>query len=87
MINELEEIAVEKGANAKFTGPLFYSMMNECYAACDILIVGHYVDEKLRDYALPKKMLDAMAYKIPVIVGPYEARKKFCRKIQMRNCV
>ena len=66
-------------------GPLPYSMMNECYAACDILIVGHYVDEKLRDYA-SKKMLDAMAYKIPVIVGPYEAREN-CRTIQMRNCV
>ena len=80
MINELEEIAVDKGANAKFTGPLPYSMMNECYAACDILIVGHYVDERLRDYALPKKMLDAMAYKIPVIVGPYEARKKIVER-------
>ena len=54
MIEELEEMAVEKGANAKFTGPLPYSMMNECYAACDILIVGHYVDERLRDFAVPK---------------------------------
>ena len=54
MIEELEKIAEDKGANAKFTGPLPYSMMNECYAACDILIVGHYVHRKLRDYALPK---------------------------------
>ena len=61
MIEELEEMAIEKGANAKFTGPLPYSMMNECYAACDILIVGHYVDERLRDFAIPKKLLDAMA--------------------------
>jgi len=83
MIEELEEMANEKGANAKFTGPLPYSMMNECYAACDILIVGHYVDEKLRDYAIPKKLLDAMAYKIPVIVGPYEARRKI---VERYNC-
>ena len=83
MIEELEEIAEEKGANAKFTGPLPYSMMNECYAACDILIVGHYVDEKLRDYAIPKKLLDAMAYKIPVVVGPYEARRKI---VERYNC-
>jgi len=55
-------------------------MMNECYAACDILIVGHYVDERLRDYAIPKKLLDAMAYKIPVIVGPYEARRKIVER-------
>ena len=60
MIEELEELAIEKGANAKFTGPLPYSMMNECYAACDILIVGHYVDERMRGYALPKKLLDSM---------------------------
>ena len=80
MISELEEMAIEKGANAKFTGPLPYSMMNECYAACDILIVGHYVDERLRDFAVPKKLLDAMAYKIPVIVGPYEARKKIVER-------
>ena len=80
MIEELEEMATEKGANAKFTGPLPYSMMNECYAACDILIVGHYVDEKLRDYAIPKKLLDAMAYKIPVVVGPYEARRKIVER-------
>ena len=83
MIEELEEMAAEKGANAKFTGPLPYSMMNECYAACDILIVGHYVDEKLRDYAIPKKLLDAMAYKIPVVVGPYEARRKI---VERYNC-
>lgn len=83
MIEELEEMAEEKGANAKFTGPLPYSMMNECYAACDILIVGHYVDEKLRDYAIPKKLLDAMAYKIPVVVGPYEARRKI---VERYNC-
>ena len=83
MIEELEEMAAEKGANAKFTGPLPYSMMNECYASCDILIVGHYVDEKLRDYAIPKKLLDAMAYKIPVVVGPYEARRKI---VERYNC-
>jgi len=83
MIEELEEMAEEKGANAKFTGPLPYSMMNECYAACDILIVGHYVDERLRDYAIPKKLLDAMAYKIPVVVGPYEARRKI---VERYNC-
>ena len=82
MIEELEEMAVEKGANANFTGPLPYSMMNECYAACDILIVGHYVDERLRDFAIPKKMLDAMAYKVPVIVGPYEARKKIVERYE-----
>ena len=83
MVEELEEIAEEKGANAKFTGPLPYSMMNECYAACDILIVGHYVDRRLRDYALPKKLLDAMGYKIPVIVGPYDTRKKI---VERYNC-
>ena len=82
MIEELEEMAVEKGANAKFTGPLPYSMMNECYAACDILIVGHYVDERLRDFAVPKKLLDAMGYKIPVIVGPYEARRKIVERYE-----
>jgi len=82
MIEELEEVAVEKGANAKFTGPLPYSMMNECYAACDILIVGHYVDERLRDFAMPKKLLDAMAYKVPVIVGPYEARRKIVERYE-----
>ena len=82
MIEELEELAVEKGANAKFTGPLPYSMMNECYAACDILIVGHYVDRRLRDYAMPKKLLDAMAYKVPVIVGPYEARQKVVERYE-----
>ena len=83
MVKELEKIAEEKGANAKFTGPLPYSMMNECYAACDILIVGHYVDRRLRDYALPKKLLDAMGYKIPVIVGPYDTRKKI---VERYNC-
>ena len=57
--------------------------MNECYAACDILIVGHYVDRRLRDYALPKKLLDAMGYKIPVIVGPYDTRKKI---VERYNC-
>ena len=82
MIEELEEMAVEKRANAKFTGPLPYSMMNECYAACDILIVGHYVDERLRDFAVPKKLLDAMGYKIPVIVGPYEARRKIVERYE-----
>ena len=82
MIGELEEMAVEKGANAKFTGPLPYSMMNECYAACDILIVGHYVDERLRDFAVPKKLLDAMAYKVPAIVGPYEARRKIVERYE-----
>ena len=82
MIEELEEVAVAKGANAKFTGPLPYSMMNECYAACDILMVGHYVDERLRDYALPKKLLDAMAYKVPAIVGPYEARQKIVERYE-----
>ena len=80
MIAELEVLAVEKGANAKFTGPLPYSMMNECYAACDILMVGHYVDERMRGYALPKKLLDSMAYKVPVIVGPYEARQKIVER-------
>ena len=83
MIEDLEKIAEEKGANAKFTGPLPYSMMNECYAACDILIVGHYVHRKLRDYALPKKLLDAMGYKVPAIVGPYDARKKI---VERYNC-
>ncbi len=82
MIEELEELAIEKGANAKFTGPLPYSMMNECYAACNILMVGHYVDKRLRDYAMPKKLLDAMAYKVPVIVGPYEARKKVVERYE-----
>jgi len=82
MIEELEELAVEKGANAKFTGPLPYSMMNECYAACDILMVGHYVDERMRGYALPKKLLDSMAYKVPVIVGPYEARQKIVERYE-----
>ena len=56
--------------------------MNECYAACDILIVGHYVDKRLRDYAMPKKLLDAMAYKVPVIVGPYEARQKVVERYE-----
>ena len=82
MIEELEKLAVEKGANAKFTGPLPYSMMNECYAACDILMVGHYVDKRLRDFAISKKLLDAMAYKVPVIVGPYEARKKIVERYE-----
>ena len=82
MIKELEELAIEKGANAKFTGPLPYSMMNECYAACDILMVGHYVDKRLRDYAIPKKLLDAMAYKVPVIVGPYDARRKIVERYE-----
>ena len=82
MIEELEEMATEKGANAKFTGPLPYSMMSECYKACDILIVGHYVDERLRDYAIPKKLLDAMAYRVPAIVGPYEARRRIVERYQ-----
>lgn len=82
MISELEELAIEKGANAKFTGPLPYSMMDECYAACDVLMVGHYVDERMRDYALPKKLLDAMAYKVPVIVGPYEARQRIVERYE-----
>ena len=82
MISELEELAIEKGANAKFTGPLPYSMMNKCYAACDILMVGHYVDERMRGYALPKKLLDSMAYKVPVIVGPYEARQRIVERYE-----
>jgi glycosyltransferase involved in cell wall biosynthesis len=82
MFEELEELAIEKGANAKFTGPLPYSMMNECYTARDILMVGHYVDERMRGYALPKKLLDSMAYKVPVIVGPYEARQKIVERYE-----
>ena len=57
-------------------------MMSECYKTCDILIVGHYVDERLRDYAIPKKLLDAMAYRVPAIVGPYEARRRIVERYQ-----
>ena len=45
-------------------------------------MVGHYVDERMRNYALPKKLLDSMAYKVPVIVGPYEARQKIVERYE-----
>jgi len=80
MIEELEHIAKEKGANTKFTGPLPYSMMNECYTACDILMVDPYSPETLRDNLIPEKLLNAMAYKIPVIVEPYKARKRIVER-------
>ena len=80
MISELEDMAIEKGANAKFTGPLPHSMMGECFAACDIVIVGHYVDRSLRDFDVPKTLLDAMAYKVPVVAGPYKARKRIIER-------
>jgi len=80
MIGELEEISKEKGANAKFTGPLPYSMMNECYTACDVLMVGPYHPEPLRDNVVPEKLLNAMAYKIPVVVEPYNARKRIVER-------
>ena len=42
----------------------------------------NYVDERMRGYALPKKLLDSMAYKVPVIVGPYEARQKIVERYE-----
>ena len=43
--------------------------------------VPYYI-ERFRD-ALPKKLLDAMGYKVPVIVGPYDARRKI---VERYNC-
>jgi len=54
--------------------------MGDCYRACDLLLVGHYVAEPLRHAAVPKKLLDAMAYSIPAIVGPYEARRSIVER-------
>ena len=74
-IEELEEMATEKGANAKFTGPLPYSMMGECYTACDIMMVGPYSPEPLRDDIAPEELLNSMGHKIPVVVEPYKAKE------------
>ncbi len=72
---QLETYAAKVGARAVFTGPLAYDCMGDCYRACDLLLVGHYVAEPLRHAAVPKKLLDAMAYAVPAVVGPYDARR------------
>jgi glycosyltransferase involved in cell wall biosynthesis len=72
---QLETYAAAAGAKAVFTGPLGYGRMGDCYRACDLLLVGHYVAEPLRHAAVPKKLLDAMAYAVPAVVGPYDARR------------
>jgi glycosyltransferase involved in cell wall biosynthesis len=77
---QLETYATKVGARAVFTGPLAYDCMGDCYRACDLLLVGHYVAEPLRHAAVPKKLLDAMAYSIPAIVGPYEARRSIVER-------
>tara|TARA_B000000557_G_scaffold84540_1_gene67820 strand:- start:904 stop:2028 length:1125 start_codon:yes stop_codon:yes gene_type:complete len=82
IIEELEEMATEKGANAKFTGPLPYSMMGECYAACDIMMVGPYCPEPLRDDIVPEELLNSMGHKIPVVVEPYKARKRIVERYE-----
>ena len=82
IIEELEKMATEKGANAKFTGPLPYSMMGECYAACDIMMVGPYSPESLRDDIVPEELLNSMGHKIPVIVEPYKARKRIVERFE-----
>ena len=81
-IEELEEMATEKGANAKFTGPLPYSMMGECYTACDIMMVGPYSPEPLRDDIVPEELLNSMGHKIPVVVEPYKARKRIVERYE-----
>ena len=73
-------MATEKGANAKFTGPLPYSMMGECYAACDIMMVGPYSPEPLKDDLVPEELLNSMGHKIPVIVEPYKATKRIVER-------
>ncbi len=77
---QLETYATKVGARAVFTGPLAYDRMGDCYRACDLLLVGHYVAEPLRHAAVPKKLLDAMAYSIPAVVGPYEARRSIVER-------
>jgi len=81
-IEELEEMATEKGANAKFTGPLPYSMMGECYAACDIMMVGPYSPEPLKDDLVPEELLNSMGHKIPVVVEPYKARERIVKRYE-----
>ena len=81
-IEELEEMATEKGANAKFTGPLPYSMMGECYAACDIMMVGPYSPEPLRNDVVPEELLNSMGHKIPVVVETYKARKRIVERYE-----
>ena len=81
-IEELEEMATEKGANAKFTGSLPYSMMGECYAACDIMMVGPYNPEPLRNDVVPEELLNSMGHKIPVVVETYKARKRIVERYE-----
>ena len=81
-IEDLEEMATEKGANAKFTGPLPYSMMGECYATCDIMMVGPYSPEPLQDDVVPEELLNSMGHKLPVVVEPYKARKRIVERYE-----
>lgn len=71
--------AMKKGLRISFVGTQPYSKMGNYYRACDIIIVGHYVPKMLRAIAVPKKLLDAMAYGKPVLVGPYSARQKIVK--------
>jgi len=79
----LKHFITKYNINVTFTGYQSYDDMGSFYKACDILLVAHYTHELLRPYAVPKKLLDAMAYGVPVIVGPYTARRKIVEKY---NC-
>ena len=56
--------------------------MGECYAACDIMMVGPYCPETLRDDVVPEELLNSMGHKIPVVVEPYKARKRIVERYE-----
>ena len=70
----------KKGIDVSITGPRPYTEMANYYRGCDIIVVGHYVPKLLRSFAVPKKLLDSMAYGKPVLVGPYSARQRIVEK-------
>lgn len=80
LIAGLKARAAELGAPATFVGAQPFAEMADWYRACDVLLVGHYAPAPLRRAAVPKKLLDAMAYGVPAVVGPYAARQRIVKK-------
>ncbi len=81
LITGLEARATELGARATFVGAQPFAGMADWYRACDVVLVGHYAPHpRQRHIAVPKKLLDAMAYGVPVIVGPYAARRRIVER-------
>ena len=81
LITGLEARATELGVRATFVGAQPFAGMADWYRACDVVLVGHYAPHpRQRHIAVPKKLLDAMAYGVPVIVGPYAARRRIVER-------